>query len=269
MTLPLLLVAVAPLLIASFAFNFNNFNNIYLLTGGGPPVGGPVRRGRDRHPDQLHVQARVRGRQGHRLRPRERRLDPDLLHRRRNLGLLVLAFPITGEHAMTTADHAESRTAALRAHGRRAGGRSRQLLQELVAARGRADRGRLRALPGRVHRLGGVQRRRHARRRVPDPARRSRSTTSARSSPARSRSPARRTRCRTCAGTRTRSCVAVAHRDHDRPARRARRLRVQPLPLPRPADRDAGAAPDPDVPADARRGRDLPDRPQRGRASSR
>jgi arabinogalactan oligomer/maltooligosaccharide transport system permease protein len=36
-TLPLLLVAVAPLLIASFAFNFNNFNSIYLLTGGGPP----------------------------------------------------------------------------------------------------------------------------------------------------------------------------------------------------------------------------------------
>jgi arabinogalactan oligomer/maltooligosaccharide transport system permease protein len=36
--LPLLLVAVAPLLIASFAFNFNNFNNIYLLTAGGPPA---------------------------------------------------------------------------------------------------------------------------------------------------------------------------------------------------------------------------------------
>jgi len=36
-TLPLLLVAVAPLMIASFAFNFNNFGNIYLLTGGGPP----------------------------------------------------------------------------------------------------------------------------------------------------------------------------------------------------------------------------------------
>ena len=35
-TLPLLLVAVSPLLIASFAFNFNNFNNIFLLTGGGP-----------------------------------------------------------------------------------------------------------------------------------------------------------------------------------------------------------------------------------------
>ncbi len=38
-TLPLLLVAVAPLMIASFAFNFNNFNNIYLLTGGGPAMG--------------------------------------------------------------------------------------------------------------------------------------------------------------------------------------------------------------------------------------
>ena len=38
MTLPLLLIAVAPLLIASFAFNFNNFGNIYLLTGGGPPA---------------------------------------------------------------------------------------------------------------------------------------------------------------------------------------------------------------------------------------
>jgi len=35
-TLPLLLVAVAPLLIASFAFNFNNFNVIYFLTQGGP-----------------------------------------------------------------------------------------------------------------------------------------------------------------------------------------------------------------------------------------
>jgi len=34
--LPLLLVATAPLLISSFALNFNNFNSIYLLTGGGP-----------------------------------------------------------------------------------------------------------------------------------------------------------------------------------------------------------------------------------------
>ena len=35
-SLPLLLQILSPLLIASFAFNFNNFNIIYLLTGGGP-----------------------------------------------------------------------------------------------------------------------------------------------------------------------------------------------------------------------------------------
>ncbi|WP_353827890.1 ABC transporter permease subunit [Agromyces sp. SYSU T0242] len=41
--LPLLLVSVAPLLIASFAFNFNNFNVIYMLTNGGPrDVGAPI-----------------------------------------------------------------------------------------------------------------------------------------------------------------------------------------------------------------------------------
>lgn len=38
-TLPLLLIVVAPLMIASWAFNFNNFGNIYLLTGGGPYSG--------------------------------------------------------------------------------------------------------------------------------------------------------------------------------------------------------------------------------------
>ncbi|WP_441327512.1 ABC transporter permease subunit [Kocuria sp.] len=35
-TLPMLMVAVGPLLIASFAMNFNNFNVIYLVTQGGP-----------------------------------------------------------------------------------------------------------------------------------------------------------------------------------------------------------------------------------------
>jgi arabinogalactan oligomer / maltooligosaccharide transport system permease protein len=34
--LPLLMVSTAPLLIASFAFNFNNFTLVYMLTGGGP-----------------------------------------------------------------------------------------------------------------------------------------------------------------------------------------------------------------------------------------
>jgi ABC-type sugar transport system permease subunit len=36
----LLLVAVGPLLIASFVFNFNNFNLIYLFNAGGPPMAG-------------------------------------------------------------------------------------------------------------------------------------------------------------------------------------------------------------------------------------
>ncbi|AKU15719.1 ABC transporter permease subunit [Luteipulveratus mongoliensis] len=39
-TTPLLMVAVGPLLIASFAFNFNNFGLIYLMTKGGPFVEG-------------------------------------------------------------------------------------------------------------------------------------------------------------------------------------------------------------------------------------
>ncbi len=39
-TLPLLLVAVGPLLIASFVYNFNNFNLIYLFIAGGPPIVG-------------------------------------------------------------------------------------------------------------------------------------------------------------------------------------------------------------------------------------
>jgi len=39
-TLPLLLVAVGPLLIASYIFNFNNFNLIYLFIQGGPPIAG-------------------------------------------------------------------------------------------------------------------------------------------------------------------------------------------------------------------------------------
>jgi ABC-type sugar transport system permease subunit len=43
-TLPLLLVAVGPLLVASFTFNFNNFNLIFLFIGGGPPIAGAATR---------------------------------------------------------------------------------------------------------------------------------------------------------------------------------------------------------------------------------
>ena len=45
-TLPMLLVSTAPLAIASFAFNFNNFTIIYMLTDGGPAFpGGTTRMG--------------------------------------------------------------------------------------------------------------------------------------------------------------------------------------------------------------------------------
>ena len=39
-TLPMIFSAIAPFLVGSFAFNFNNFVGIYLLTGGGPPIAG-------------------------------------------------------------------------------------------------------------------------------------------------------------------------------------------------------------------------------------
>ena len=39
-TFPLLMVSISPLLIGSFAFNFNNFTLIFLLSGGGPPIVG-------------------------------------------------------------------------------------------------------------------------------------------------------------------------------------------------------------------------------------
>ncbi|WP_392468817.1 ABC transporter permease subunit [Arsenicicoccus cauae] len=44
-TMPLLMVAVGPLLIASYGFNFNNFTLIYLLTEGGPFEGGSAGMG--------------------------------------------------------------------------------------------------------------------------------------------------------------------------------------------------------------------------------
>ncbi|MFN8421252.1 MAG: ABC transporter permease subunit [Anaerolineae bacterium] len=39
-TLPLLLQIVSPLLVASFAFNFNNFNLIFIFNQGNPPIAG-------------------------------------------------------------------------------------------------------------------------------------------------------------------------------------------------------------------------------------
>ncbi len=45
-TLPMLLVSVGPLLVASFVYNFNNFNLIFLFIEGGPPIpNSPTRAG--------------------------------------------------------------------------------------------------------------------------------------------------------------------------------------------------------------------------------
>ena len=83
-TLPLLLVAVAPLMIASFALNFNNFNNIYLLTAGGPYSGtSSIAGSTDILISYTYKIAIATGRA--RNGARERALDHHLLHRRRHL----------------------------------------------------------------------------------------------------------------------------------------------------------------------------------------
>lgn len=46
-TMPMLLIAMAPILITQFTFNFNNFNIIYLFNGGGPAVPGSTAGGTD------------------------------------------------------------------------------------------------------------------------------------------------------------------------------------------------------------------------------
>lgn len=46
-TLPLILIAMAPIIITQYTFNFNNFNIIYLFNGGGPAVPGSTAGGTD------------------------------------------------------------------------------------------------------------------------------------------------------------------------------------------------------------------------------
>ncbi len=83
-TFPLLLVSVSPLLVASFAFNFNNFTLVYLLTGGIPAQDRRERRD-DRHPDDVGLPRRPR-RQPAAPGPGRRPLGDDLPDRRRDLG---------------------------------------------------------------------------------------------------------------------------------------------------------------------------------------
>lgn len=46
-TMPMILIATAPVIITQFTFNFNNFNIIYLFNGGGPAVPGSTAGGTD------------------------------------------------------------------------------------------------------------------------------------------------------------------------------------------------------------------------------
>ena len=86
-TFPLLLVTVSPLLVASFAFNFNNFTLVYLLTNGEPARHRRERR-RDRHPAVVGVPRRAR-RQPAATGLGRRAVGSDLPHRRRDLGARV------------------------------------------------------------------------------------------------------------------------------------------------------------------------------------
>ena len=94
-TFPLLLVALAPLLITSFAFNFNNFAAIYLTSEGAPvPARQPEGR-QHRHPDHVHLPAGVRW-VGCRLRVRRRHLGAHLPDRRDRLDRQLPPHPGPG-----------------------------------------------------------------------------------------------------------------------------------------------------------------------------
>ena len=99
MTLPLLMVSVAPLLIASFAFNFNNFTLIYMLTGGGPNfVGHTGRGGPHGHPHLDGLLGGLRERE-QAVRPGERPVDPHLHRGRRRSPTSASAGPASSRRS--------------------------------------------------------------------------------------------------------------------------------------------------------------------------
>ena len=163
--LPLLLIVVAPLMIASFAFNFNNFGNIYLLTGGGPATNDQTTAA----PRTSSSATRTswpshRGKAMTTGSPRDR--AHHLLHRRVDFGAGVLEVECTGERAMSTAE--ETRALAV-PRARRKGSWRRELEGNLVAPCRRDRRGAVLALPDRLRRLRRVQRRAVDQRRQADP----------------------------------------------------------------------------------------------------
>ena len=119
-TLPLLLVAVAPLMIASFAFNFNNFGAIYFLTQGGPYTGESSVAGSTDILISYAYKLAIAIGQGPGLRARECGRDRHLPHRGHDLHRPLLSLEITGEPGMTTGEsssHPPRRRRSARAPG--------------------------------------------------------------------------------------------------------------------------------------------------------
>ena len=154
-TLPLVLIATSPLLIASFAFNFNNFNNIYLLTQGGPTQPDqPIAGSTDILISYTYKLALATGKGN----------DYGLASAV-SIVIFVIVATIsvvslledesTGEHQLSAISAAVDRVRSReRAHPHSEG----FLGRHLVAPRRRDHRRRIRALPGLVRRLRGVQR---------------------------------------------------------------------------------------------------------------
>ena len=162
---------------------------------------------------------------------------------------------------MTTLDQAEARGVGSARSPRPLRADRPILSRQLVAPPRRLVALAVRALPDRLRRLGGVQRRPDAHERAADPGR----PDARELPPDPQRAPGS---TETGAGRRSTSpytswyanTLVIVRSDgalHGVP-RRARRVCVQPLPLPGAADGAAVAAAHPDVPAVPRRRRDLP-----------
>ena len=119
-TLPHLRFVITPLLIGTFAYQFNNFNVVYLLTAGNPAVENSD-AGRHRHPRLVHVQADARAAAVRRRRGVHGRHLPDHRDDQRDADEDV-ALVRGGAMTHDVADRTSSSSGAARATG--AGSRS-------------------------------------------------------------------------------------------------------------------------------------------------
>ena len=160
-TLPLLLVAVAPLMIASFAFNFNNFNNVYLLTGGGPYTGASSIAGNTDILISYTYKLAVAAGKGNDYGLASAVAIIIFFIVAGDLRRFVPAHPVTGDHEMSEAELTPALPRAavkpVAAEGQ-APKMPAEVQGHVVAAHRRGHRDRLRVVPGRLRRLVRVQR---------------------------------------------------------------------------------------------------------------